>query len=84
LIQDRDGEEEAISVYGSLYWNPWAEAMAYLHRAELHERRGELDEAARYYARFIDMWADADDHLQPRVEAARRALERIRGQRIAS
>jgi pyrroloquinoline quinone (PQQ) biosynthesis protein C len=84
LIQDRGGEEEALAIYGSLYWNPWVQALGYYHRARLHERRGELEQAARFYARFIDLWGDADEHLQPRVEAARSALEMIRGMSIAS
>ena len=81
LIQDRGGEDEAIVIYGSLYWNPWAEALGYLHRAELHERRDETEEAAGYYARFIRLWNDADPHLQPQVEAARRALHQLRSER---
>jgi tetratricopeptide (TPR) repeat protein len=84
LVQDRGGEEEAISIYGSLYWNPWTEALGNLHRAELHERRGEVEQAARYYARFIALWDDADPHLQPQVQAARRALDRLRGERMVS
>lgn len=44
---------------------------------QLHEERGELDEAARYHALFVDLWENADPELQPRVEAARRALERL-------
>jgi hypothetical protein len=39
-----------------------------------------LDEAAQYHALFIDLWADADPNLQPRVQAAREALARIRGE----
>jgi serine/threonine-protein kinase len=84
LIQDRGGEEEAIAIYGSLYWNPWAEAIGYMRRAELHERRGETEAALRYYARFVTLWRDADPHLQPQVEAAKRALERLRDERLAS
>jgi tetratricopeptide (TPR) repeat protein len=79
-IKDRGGEPEAIAIFGSVYWTAWAEALGYLHRAQLHERRGETAESARYYARFIRLWRDADPHLQPQVEAARRALERLRGE----
>ena len=45
--------------------------------AELHEARGELYRAADYYRRFADLWNGADPELQPRVQAARRALERL-------
>lgn len=84
LIEDRGGEEEALGIYGSLYANPWLEPLGLFHRAELHERRGEYEEAARYYARFLELWGTADPHLQPRVESARLALERIRGERFTS
>ena len=80
LIRDRGGEDEALRIYGSLYWNPWLEALGYFERAQLHERRREREQALFYYARFIEMWADADSHLQPRVESARRALERLAGE----
>jgi hypothetical protein len=84
LIQDNGGEEEALNIYGSLYWNPWVEPLALYNRAQLHERRGEFEQAARYYARFLELWGDADPHLQPRVEAARMALQQIRGERFTS
>jgi serine/threonine-protein kinase len=84
LLEERGREEEALSIYGSLYWSPWLEPLGFYHRAQLHERRGELDEAVRYYARFLELWGQADEHLQPRVENARRALERLRGERMAS
>ncbi len=84
LVEGRGGDLEALTIYGSLYWNPWIEPLAYYHRAELHERRGEFDDAARFYARFLELWSDADPHLQPRVEAARLALQRLRGADITS
>ncbi|KPK56319.1 MAG: hypothetical protein AMS21_12825 [Gemmatimonas sp. SG8_38_2] len=84
LIEDRGREEEAMRIYGSLYWTPWAEPLGLFHRAELHEQRGEFEQAGDYYAAFVQLWEDADPHLQPRVESARLALQRIRGERIAS
>lgn len=84
LLEQRGGEEEALAIYGSLYWTPWLEPLGYFNRAQLHERRGEVEEALRYYARFVDLWSEADEQLQPRVETARRALERLRGERIDS
>ncbi len=84
LEEQPGGEEEAISIYGSLYSNVWLEPLGYYHRARLHERRGELDEAVRYYGRFVELWGDADEQLQPRVETARRALERLRGEHMSS
>ncbi|MEK6253673.1 MAG: tetratricopeptide repeat protein, partial [Gemmatimonadales bacterium] len=45
--------------------------------AQLYDERGDLENAALYYARFVELWADADDELQPRVETARARLEEI-------
>jgi tetratricopeptide (TPR) repeat protein len=56
--------------------------LAYERLGQLYEERGELEEAARYHALFVDLWADADPELQPRVEAARGALARIAAQGV--
>ncbi|UCC74062.1 MAG: tetratricopeptide repeat protein [Gemmatimonadota bacterium] len=41
----------------------------------LYEARGELARAIHYYGKLVELWQDADPELQPRVEAARRAIE---------
>ncbi|HSM07429.1 MAG TPA: tetratricopeptide repeat protein [Gemmatimonadota bacterium] len=45
--------------------------------AQIHDELGRLEEAAAYYARFADLWAEADPELQPRVTAARARAEEI-------
>ena len=45
--------------------------------ARLYDSSGDLERAAGYYGRFVELWADADPDLQPRVEAARARLEEI-------
>jgi tetratricopeptide (TPR) repeat protein len=45
--------------------------------ARMLDEDGELDAAIIYYARFTELWADADPELQPRVEAAHARLEEI-------
>lgn len=77
LIQDGGDELEALRIYGSLYYSPELEALGYLRRAQLHERRGEREDAVRYYGWFLDLWAEADSHLQPQVELGREALARL-------
>ncbi len=43
----------------------------------LHEEKGKTEKAIHYYGKFVDLWKDADPELQPRVEAARRAMEAL-------
>jgi tetratricopeptide (TPR) repeat protein len=58
---------------------PWNGVPLVMERlGQLCEQQGELAKATEYYGRFVDLWAEADPDLQPRVEAARRALERLR------
>jgi tetratricopeptide (TPR) repeat protein len=44
---------------------------------QLYEEQGDLESAAVYYARFVELWRDADPELQPRVAAASARLEEI-------
>jgi tRNA A-37 threonylcarbamoyl transferase component Bud32 len=45
--------------------------------AQLYDNKGARDSAATYYAKFIDLWKNADPELQPRVAAARARLARL-------
>jgi hypothetical protein len=45
--------------------------------AQLYDGLGDLENAALYYARFVELWENADPELQPRVEAARSRLAEI-------
>lgn len=45
--------------------------------ARLSDEAGDPDTAAEYYARFVELWSDADEELQPRVRAAQARLEEI-------
>ncbi len=44
---------------------------------QLYEETGDLANAAKYYAAFVELWAEADADLQPRVRAAQARLEEI-------
>lgn len=59
------------------YTYPLGQALAPTHErlAELLDQAGRTDEAARHYARFVELWENADAELQPRVRAARDRLE---------
>ena len=48
---------------------------------QLYDERGEWEKAAEYYARFVELWAEADAELQPRVQAAQQRLDEIFAER---
>ena len=52
-------------------------APAHERLGQLYDARGDLENAALHYARFVELWDEADPRLQPRVEAARARLEDI-------
>ncbi len=60
-----------------MYWDEALLAGTYERLGELYELRDDLQNAAKYYAMFVDLWAEADEELQPRVRAAQARLEDI-------
>jgi hypothetical protein len=48
---------------------------------QLYDEMGDLEQAAGYYGLFVELWADADPELQPRVRAARTRMEAIARER---
>lgn len=44
----------------------------------LYEQHGDAEAAIRHYVAVTELWANADAELQPRVEAARVAITRLR------
>jgi DNA-binding SARP family transcriptional activator len=80
LLDALGHDEEALRWYAT-FPDPAANDLMYiapanLHRARIHERRGERTEAARHYARAAALWRDADPEPRPLVEEARRGAER--------
>ena len=49
--------------------------------AALYDERQDEEKAAEYYARFVELWRDADPELQPRVRAAQGRLDEITAER---
>jgi tetratricopeptide (TPR) repeat protein len=79
--------DSVLAIYKRYVDTPWIERLAstdwyalpyvYERLGQLYHARGDVEEAAFYYSRFIELWEDADAELQPRVEAARRALRSL-------
>ncbi len=88
---DLAGEpDSAIANYEQFLARPWLDRLfldgifrAYTHErlGALYEKRGETEKALLSYGRFVELWQDADPELQPRVEAARRAIEALSSDR---
>ncbi|MFN2564355.1 MAG: protein kinase [Gemmatimonadaceae bacterium] len=53
-------------------------AGTYKRLGELWEAKGDRAKAAAYYAKFVEVWKDADPDLQPKVTEVRRRLARLR------
>lgn len=49
-------------------------ALIYRRLGELYETKGNRGEAARYYAKFVDLWRNADADLQPVVSEVKQRL----------
>ena len=49
----------------------------YKRLGELYEEQGDRTKAASYFAKFVELWKDADPELQPKVREARARLVRL-------
>ncbi len=83
LLFELGRDDEAARWYANVpHVGPYEVAyrpVAYLRLAQINQRQGKLDEALDYYQRFVELWQDADPELQPRVQAARQAIEALSG-----
>ena len=63
---------------------PWMDAnfrARFLVRAgELHEGKGDTQNALRRYQEFLELWRNADPELQPRVREIRERVGRLQRQ----
>ena len=66
-----------VAVYGLYPWDTNHLALRYLLLGQALEESGDIAGAVRAYSRFVRLWENADPDLQPRVETARRALDRL-------
>ena len=78
LQEATDAYEDLIEVPGSDRWNDAYEPLFHERVAKIYEELGDGAKAAEHYETFAEIWVGADPELQPRVEAARQALDRLR------
>ncbi|UCC84553.1 MAG: hypothetical protein JSW46_06400 [Gemmatimonadota bacterium] len=76
--------EEALPWYAAFGLEYFADqpyvAPARFRMGDIHEQLGNPGMAARHYSRFLKRWEGCDPELQPWVEQAQRALERLTGE----
>ena len=48
---------------------------------EMHEQKGNVDQALEHYGAFVELWKNADAELQPRVRDVRGRIERLQRRR---
>jgi tetratricopeptide (TPR) repeat protein len=87
LAWDRAGQaDSALAAYEAylsdrqpnrLFWDGSLLGSSLERAARLADEIGDVDAAAGYYARFVELWKNADAELQPRVDAARSRLQAI-------
>ncbi len=86
LLDRAERPDSAIAAYERYLNEPYnyrlfvdATSLAPTHErlGQLYDEKGDLENAALHYARFVELWEDADADLQPRVRAARARLEAI-------
>jgi len=55
--------------------------LIYRRLGEIYQAAGDRTKAIEYYTRFVDLWAQADAPLQPKVEEARKRIAKLAGER---
>lgn len=86
---DRLGEEDSVRVMyerlidlpsASLWYDGGHVAQGYVRLGEIHEARGEVEQALEYYSQFLSLWENADAELQPWVEEVQARVASLTGE----
>ncbi|MGH7550171.1 MAG: hypothetical protein ACREK3_05375 [Gemmatimonadota bacterium] len=84
FLQELGREEEVLELYRNFLGLSISEiiylGLTELRQAEIYEHRGDLEQAARHYDAFLELWRDSDPEFRPLVERARQSLARIQAQ----
>jgi len=68
---------ESTAISSRIGSNEFFLAGAYKRLGELLEAKGDRARAAHYYAKFVELWKNADPALQPQVADVRKRLARL-------
>lgn len=88
---DRAGQTDSARVFyertvntpsAQIWYDAGHLAHSYRRLGELYGARQDIDRAAGYYQRFLELWRDADPRLRPQVAAAEAALGRLTGETV--
>ena len=81
LLHELERDREALGWYNHIAETSLFELvylpLAHLRRGEIYERLDEPEKAIEHYARFIEMWKDCDQELQPMVDGAKIRLAKL-------
>ncbi len=86
---DQLGQEDSVRVMyerfvelpsADLWYDGGHVAQGYVRLGEIHEARGEIEQALDYYGQFLSLWENADPELQPWVEEVRATVGRLTGE----
>ncbi len=81
VLNEMGRYEEAIQLYTAV-----ADASlplvpaSHLRIGEIHEQRGDVDQAVERYSAFVDLWSEADPEYRPLVEDVRNRIARLVGE----
>ena len=69
------------TTWGFVFQDHTALPTAFRRLGEVYEERGDRDKAVEYYNRFVELWRDADEELQPVVEDVKSRIAKLVGER---
>jgi tetratricopeptide (TPR) repeat protein/tRNA A-37 threonylcarbamoyl transferase component Bud32/TolB-like protein len=81
VLNEMGRYEEAMQLYtAAADASPPLAPASHLRIGEIHEQRGDVDQAVERYSAFVDMWAEADPEYQPMVEDVRNRIAVLVGE----
>jgi tetratricopeptide (TPR) repeat protein len=83
LLHELDREDEALRWTDS-FGVGWGIDFVFFaplnrRRAVYYEQKGQLEQAAKHYTKFIEFWKDCDEKLRPLVDEAKAKLSTLAG-----